>query len=387
MGNRPDTPRFIYYLSQVFNPVDKHAPLWDASLPMHRKPENTASQAITYKDYFFAVRSFMENTGVDLIEHFLSQEKTQSVKISEISIFLEKHGEFYHPARIEAKTPDSTVSFVLNVAVSNDGKKCMEHEIELLRRLHRKHGNAHIPKIYGHGEAITAEGCKLNMFLGEWFDGFHEFHLSLHPGGKKRRIRVWTPENENVWLTKFQTRALYRQIALILTHYYDVETYEQILSWHHAAGDFIISLQNNTVNVKLITVRRYAAMVDDSDRDIKSMFEALLVFFLNLSIRIRLDRVDGVGEIVWAGDIALYGMFEGFFDALFEKPSFLFLPAPLKDCFRDYLLSREASELFEYGTAVVEAYGLTSPETGVMQKHLTEHIRMLHRIIQKEPKI
>jgi hypothetical protein len=29
------------------------------------------------------------------------------------------------------------------------------------------------------------------MFLGDWFDGFHEFHLTRRPGNNKPAIVVW----------------------------------------------------------------------------------------------------------------------------------------------------------------------------------------------------
>ena len=59
--------------------------------------------------------------------------------------------------------------------------------------------------------------------------------------------------------------------------------------------------------------------VDDQNRDIQALLDALLVFFLNLTIRMRLDRQDGIGEIVWADDIAIKGTLQGFLEGLALK--------------------------------------------------------------------
>ena len=98
------------------------------------------------------------------------------------------------------------------------------------------------------------------MFLGEWFEGYNEFHISLDPADEKHKIIVWDHEHGNYFLSTDQTKALYRQAAKILTCYYNVETFEQISSWHHAAGDFVLKCQNDEIDLKLITVRQYRPM-------------------------------------------------------------------------------------------------------------------------------
>jgi hypothetical protein len=42
----------------------------------------------------------------------------------------------------------------------------------------------------------------------------------------------------------------------------------------------------------------------------------LLIFFLNLSIRMRLDRYDGVGDIVWADGPVVQSTLDGVMDGL-----------------------------------------------------------------------
>jgi hypothetical protein len=390
MVNRSDTPRFTFYLYNSSDKIQSKDPLWKSPLPVSRKsmaidPVCRNAGSVTYGEYFSAARSFMEQTGIEMMERALFPDGCRYTGLTELGIIIEKHGEFYHPARIEAVMPDRTVSFVLNVAISTAGKKGLQREFTLIKRLRKAYHHRFLPEVYGWGEVRTPTGRRLGMLLGRWFEGFHEFHLSIlpkgRPEGRRMGIRIWAPGSaggEGTWLEKHQARQLYRQSAMILTCYYDVETREQIFPWHHAAGDFVLKLQHDAVELKLVTVRQYAAMVDTTQRDIQATFEALLVFFLNLTIRNRLDRLDGTGELAWADDIAIQGTIEGFFDALALKSVSVRLPAPLDECFKTYLLSREASDLTEYANAIVDSYPRESAEVPVIQEHLDQHLSVLY---------
>jgi len=97
-----------------------------------------------------------------------------------------------------------------------------------------------VPKVYGTGEVFTKDNHYISMFLGEWFEGFNEFHISRDPADGKNKIVVWDNQQSNFFLSADQIMELYRQATMILTSYYNIETFEQIFSWHHAAGDFVL---------------------------------------------------------------------------------------------------------------------------------------------------
>ena len=65
-----------------------------------------------------------------------------------------------------------------------------------------------------------------------------------------------------------------------------------------------------------MAARQYGPLIGPEDLPWE---EALLFFLLNLTLRIRLDRLDGVGEIAWADEGCLSPALEGFFLALEEK--------------------------------------------------------------------
>ena len=363
--------------------------MWNTLLPMSRQQQpNDSGICVSHGYYFTAVRNFLEKGRSEIIISAVSQHihrEVTSQDIEEIRIFLEKHGEFYHPARIETVLHGTAIPFVLNVAISNAGKNCVQREYDLLKQLNEDFPFSFLAKVYGQG-CVSIAGDEIGMFLGEWFHGYNEFHISLDPADEKYKIVVWDHEHGNYFLTADQATNLYRQAARILTCYYNVETFEQIFSWHHAAGDLVLKCQNDRIDVKLITVRQYRPMFENNginkDPDMELILEALLVFFLNLTIRMRLDRLDGVGEIVWSDNIALKATLNGFFEGLALKPLISLFSEPLADCFQKHLLACSRKDLLDLNHSIVETYHPQAPEVPVIRRHLKKHVDNLYNVIK-----
>lgn len=226
------------------------------------------------------------------------------------------------------------------------------------------------------------------MFLGQWFEGYNEFHIARDPSDNAEKIIVWDDAGSRFFLSAEQHSELYRQAARILAYYYNAETFEQIFAWHHAAGDFIVRIENGLVDLKLITVRRYAPLIqnlnhpENSVKGPEMILQALLLFFLGLSIRMRLDRLDGVGDITWADSRAVPATLEGFFEGLALKPRTPELPDAIDQCFGYYLSLCSQQDLFELTAAVVDTFNPMFPETPIVKQHLAEHAASLHRSIE-----
>ncbi|MDY6793576.1 MAG: hypothetical protein SWH54_20110 [Thermodesulfobacteriota bacterium] len=356
-----------------------------------KQPKGSSGIHFCHGDYFTAAQSFLSANDCHIILSAVSQISNQSLKLSDISrvnIFQEKHGEFYHPARIETIVGRNKFSFVLNVAVSATGRRCIAREYELLRKLGRKFQHSYIPDVYGKDEICLDNNLNVSMFLGQWFEGYNEFHLSPGPTGSGKRIRVWDPANSGIFLSKNQTRTLYRRAAMILTLYYDLETFNQIFPWHHAAGDFVIKIKPDGMDLKLITVRQYAPLFDTHHitdgkyKDLKFIIDGMLVFFLNLSIRMRLDRLDGVGDIVWSDDCAVEETLKGFYQALTLKPQSRLIPSPQADFFLDYLSALPESQLYDLSLSIANAYNPAAPEVTVIKDRLKPHVANLYHSIK-----
>lgn len=391
----PDKSKFSYFLSSSNHPVTQKSAIWKTFLPLNRHPTWKQSQkeqgaSVLHGDYFFAVRSFLKRNGFEILTSAVSQQFKRDIKldeIEEIRICLEKHGEFYHPARIAFEANGAEFSFVVNVAVSHVGKEFIQREYRLLQRLNSDFQCSFVPKLYGQEKvSATESGHELCLFLGEWFEGFNEFHITRDNTDNELKLMVWDPVHGNFFLSENQTKELYCQAAMILTYYYDIETFEQISLWHHAAGDFVVNIQDKKVALRLVTVRQYAPMFEEIETEEKAsgaalMLEALLVFLLNLTIRMRLDRLDGTGDMVWSDDIAIQGTLRGFFRGLGLKSKDGLIPEQLVDFFQNYLLHCTEADLFDLTRAIVDQYNPRAPEMPVVTENLKEHTAVLYRAI------
>ncbi len=364
---------FRYFLSSLSEVVEECGSLWRSAFSLSLNPRKTGENdpaGLTYGDYFKAVRQFLENREFRVVTSAILEAKQHLCRardIDAIDIFLVKHGQFYHPSRVEVRVSGRVFTFAVNVALSFSGKSCIEREYDLLNRLSLTPSGAYLPRGYGYGEVILPNGWEVKLFLGQWFDDFHEFHISLDPKDQQYKIRVWHGHAAPEFLTPGQTLELYRQIAMILTGCYDPESFEQVFPWHHAAGDFIVNCSSDSLRIKLITVRQYGALLETPDKDEITLLEAMLFFLVNLSIRTRLDRLDGVGEVVWAGLAAVEETVRGFWDGLSAK-------VPRWDLrFKEFVASVSLLELRDICDAVADSYHPLAPEIPVVRDHLAAH--------------
>lgn len=368
-------PVFRFFLSSCSESVEEDGDLWRLAFPQFRKPlkideDDPAEPVLTYGDYFKAVRRFLENREFKVVVSAifeLTQQPCRARDISSVDIFLVKHGQFYHPSRIEVPAMGRIFTFVVNVALSFSGKSCIEREFDLLKRLNLTPSGAFLPRVYGYGEVILPAAREAKLFLGEWFDDFHEFHVSVDPKDQQYKMRVWHNHAAPMFLTPGQTLELYRQIAMILTICYDPESFDQVYPWHHAAGDFIVNASNNSLQIKLITVRQYGALLENPDKDEITLLEAMLFFLINLSIRTRLDRLDGVHEVVWAGFPAVEGTVRGFMDGLSAK-----IPG-WDSRFKEFFSSVSLLDLSGICEAIADSYHPLAPELPVVRERLASH--------------
>jgi hypothetical protein len=385
----PAKPKITYYLYETKHAVTNDHPLWKSPLPLHRNASSRIKHpksgvSVNYGDYFQAVGEFLKKNHYNILSAAVSRQIGRTInpeEIREIWVCLEKHGAFYHPARIDVVGADFWTKFVLNVAVSRVGRDCIEKEYGFFEKLKDVIQGHFLPKVYGRDDIPLKKDQKLGMFLGEWFDGFHEFHLSRDPSDNTLKIRVWDPEHRGFYLSAQQCRELYRQASRILTSCYNVETTEHIFSWHHASGDFIVKLENNTVGVKLITVRRYESALKNGDRNMETIMNALLVFFLNLTIRMRLDRLDGTDELAWSDDITVPGSVLGFLEGLAQKPGIDMLPGPIDVCFMVQIVNHTQSDLLDISRTILDAYSPQAPEVPLIRQHLHKHMVVLSQVI------
>jgi hypothetical protein len=109
----------------------------------------------------------------------------------------------------------------------------------------------------------------------------------------------------------------------------------------------------------------------------------LLFFLLNLSLRTRLDRLDGVGDIVWAQDPCVEATVEGFLEGLSIKERQGSNTAGLVDGFLQYSYLLAKDDLSDMFNALVDACNPAAPDIPVIKNHLEQHIATFYGALQK----
>ena len=342
--------------------------------------KNSAGRsALTHGDYFTAARRFLERERLHLISKVFDPEKKE--RISDIQICLMKHGEFYHPARVRVASNNRHRSFVLNVALSEPGRGVIDAEVSALKRLGDLPAPSFVPKVYGNGSVGIGADLTADIFLGEWFEGYHEFHLSRRPSDGAQTLCAWGENDIPYYLTPEEACLLYHQAAMILTLYFNTASTEHISHWHHAGGDFVIKRGPHQLKVKLITVRQYAPLLrmdkiarDPGQNDDQAM-AALMLFFLTLSIRMRLDRLDGIGDVAWADDTAVIGTWTGFLEGL-SGGCFPSLSDPVAQ-FERHLSIYSISDLYDLAETLAASLSISSAERAVVESNFDRHMEAL----------
>ncbi|MFW6240495.1 MAG: hypothetical protein ACOC98_07755 [Thermodesulfobacteriota bacterium] len=384
--------RFFRYGTN--DPVSAADPAWRGPLPADRF-SRSGPAAATLGNYFDAAADFLGGAGREALHFGLRAALGPDADlggVAGVDVILEKHGAFYHPARVRVRHCDGEVALALNVAVSAHGRDLAARECQNLSRLGRRIPDPGLPTVFGFGEGRTGD-ISFPMFLCQWLTDFHEFHLSRRSNGDLGTV-VWGDEGVNFFLSPDQARRLYREVARLLARHYDSSTFEQIFPWHHAAGDFVVRPDADDLSVRLVTVRQYAPMFSvrsgaaghpaDSPAGLpldadpvetvaapegpsEAELEGLLLFLANLSLRNRLDRLDGVGDVAvadpWVIDVSLEGALAGLADG--GGPA---------TAFREYLRSRAPGELAEAFLAVAGTWRPDAPETEALQSTLADHI-------------
>lgn len=345
---------------------------------------------LTYGSYLRMVKRFIARDSYKLLLEAVSDRvgKTITLKdIDEIVIRSEKHGGIYHVARVEVSVNKILIKFATIVTYSPQGKDCMNREFAVLQELREKFPSF-LPRVYFKGEekyqAVKVGEESALMFLGEWFSGYHEFHLSVDETDSKQKVIIWDFDDGYKHASGRQYREIYKQAAKILTLYYDIDTFRQIFPWHHAAGDFIVRTEpdGGQIDVKLITARGYRPLIDFSIDDPNNKLAALIHFLSNLSIRMRLDRLDGVGDIAWADDLCVDGVIEGFFDALEVKESTgEYSIGRVEDLIR-ILQCLTIDDWKGVLAESLDTYSEKDPDLPLILDHLNSHAERLHSVVQ-----
>jgi len=328
---------------------------------------------LTLRDYFQSIERFT-------LDHPLFPDQ-----IDQVLIRSEKHGTLYHVASVEMTGHGIRRKFAVSTAFSEPRRRLLLHENETMRYLNKQFPYDYLPKVYLASETLCSNpkgNETVVMRVSEWLEGYHEWHLTEEQDGKQA-VLIWDMQKGNRTASDEESRSVFRQASKILTLYYDLKTYRQIYPWHHAAGDFVVKHAGGAVEVKLTTARNYIPLISFPAKSDTNRVTALVAFLLNMAVQMRLDRIGGVGEPVWAHGEFVSPCLEGFFGALQtmkaegrgdwgEGPD---LPTLLKN------FSKE--ELQRLYAPLMESYREEKPEDSkVIEENLEGHIATLWKALQ-----
>ncbi len=342
-------------------------------------------------DYFHAVEHFLLENCLDTFLGLLditTPHDTWKDMIQELVIRSEKQGALYHVSSVEAHLDQVRHKFSVISAVTETGRKALEKECRTLNHLRRKCTLAELPVVYfkgtlriGHG----AEGEALSFFLGEWFEGYHEWHVTRGRGDHPD-LCIWDLCDGPRPATREEFSEIFRQASRTLTLLYDPGTSCQVHPWHHAAGDFVVGKREGKAHVRLTTARGYEPLITLPGKHPENNLANLLYFFLDMGLRMRLDRLDGVGEVVWIDGAVLPAVMGGFFEALRDLPDEGTFKETVARDFRDLINSFSLAELTKVFEPLLEIYRRRErDELKVIAEHLTGHVKELCSLRDKFP--
>jgi len=365
-------PLIRYLVSSPYGdePVDKDK----IDFPLECDPLKTP-----YRIYFDSIRDFVSREEFKPLLNSVNQKLKRDVllkEIDEIIIRAEKHGALSHPASIELIIKEEKVKFGLNVAFTDTGRNWLKKEFSVLKNLQIKYNLPYLPNAY-----LFDNLNSISFLLEEWFEDYHEFHITTDEKGRQR-LKLWEFGAGYQYLSYEQSFEIYKKSSKILTLYYDLKDFYQIYPWHHAAGDFVVKIEGGKINVRLITARQYKPLMN-FDKDTVNPLFALFYFFLNLSIKMRLDKLDGLGEVVWAEDSCEEATVEGFFEALKLKESTDNYPELVNE-FISLLKSFNAEELKISAQPLIDLFSGTG-DFPVIKTNLESHVEKLCAILQIFP--
>jgi len=347
---------------------------------------STAHPFLKLKDYFQAARSFLseedhQHALLKAVKDQMSNGRLREKDIGSVVIRSEKQGALYHVASVEVEGARIWSKFSLVSAVSEKGRDALGRECNALIFLNDRHPSCGLPRVHFRGDRpVFRDGQEetFSFLLEEWLKGCHEWHIS-RDGAGSQRLCIWDQERGYYFADEEVFFQLFRQAARTLSVLYDPETGCQVRPWHHAAGDFVIrSDQERETCVRLTTARGYEPLLTLPGQGPENQQANLLYFFLDMALRMRLDRFDGVGEVAWIEGNILNAVMAGFLEGLEVSAHEGRCNKGASRDFLRLLRSFSPQELLTAFEPLLEIYRHgAEDEFMIIEEHLTVHVEEL----------
>jgi len=342
------------------------------------------------EDYFAAIKKFiLQKSGASIIR-ILERVLRRDLEISDlekITIRYEKYGTLYQIASVEIIVGADKVKFGASMALTSEAKAQMALEYEIIEKLNQMLNQDinYIPDMYLKS-VIRVERKEITdtvvISLFEWFEDYHEWHVKKDDGGE--HIVIWDLQSGYRLATDKQVYDIIKHASKILTLYYNVQTYDQIFPWHNGAGDFVAKFEEDKADVRLITVRGYGPLVLSDEREFIDPLKALVLFFLSITVKMRIDRDDGMGKHVWADSITPLPVIDGLLEGLRVQESKGMCPPDSRNMVRHVLKGMELDEINTMLNSQLSIYSHIDPvDSQIIAEHLEQHAKEVFQALRE----
>lgn len=342
-----------------------------------------------YAQYFSALREALQHNALKPLRRSVEAltgkpfpaERIRCVRIDSV-----KHGALYNVAKITVRLDGQDHVLAMNSAMHPQRQEALQQEWHTLQFLARTPVAPFVPQaLYmdrGYWRDASGEARPIGFFLAPWFEGYHEWHMEKGPDGCAPTVRVWDDSPEGTVLTQSRTAQLMEQAAYLLTLALDRKDFLQIYPWHHAAGDFVVAVDEAKVDVRLISARNRMVLMPPGSQDHERL-SAVAAFLFTLSFRLRVDRDRGTGDLVWASapclDAVLRGFFRGWTDGAPDDE-----PLAAQEILTTFQ-SFDAEDWEAVGLVLQDDLVVDAEEAPLVSKRLGEHARDLHEAFRAAP--
>ena len=117
-----------------------------------------------------------------------------------------------------------------------------------------------------------------------------------------------------------------------------------------------------------------------TDASVEELLEVLALFFLRTSIWLRLDRLDGIGELEWADRFVLMPICHGLNQGLAHSAGQLGMPVDIVEPAQAFLMAHSNDELVRLAITMLEKWKAGEAEKNFIMPRLVGHIADLRNI-------
>jgi len=334
---------------------------------------------INLKDYFDAIKNFIIQAGIEKITDVCIADpilKNKQSEIDEVKIRYEKYGTLYHIASVEIASEEKKGRFAVSTAIWPYARQVMDREFYVMEMLNRKKAPSYLPQVYRKA-MVTIERDGLSevftLMLSQWFEDYKEWHFNIDENGKVSII-LWGRKDHGEHYTEISIHEVIKKATYILTYYYDFESTNHIIPWHHSAGDFVLKIDRDSVDVRLVAARDYRPALFLPEKERLDPLKGLLFFLFGTTIKMRLDRQGGIGAIIIAGSNIIEAVMEGFLNGMADKEARGEIKGISTKEILSHLKSMNEKEINAYLYEFLDNYRIYDPEEALFfEPHIRDH--------------